>query len=322
MKIFYGPTINERATLTAETNQIWANVTRAQAYLPGPPPGGWLFFSLSATWVIGVILPVIGVVLISFIRLNMEGINLTLTLDAYREIFLTGRWEVTARTIRIAATVTAILLVISFPFALWLAKGLKSAPLKIVIWTLLTAPFFLSDTARVIIWRPVLGLMGPVNSALIHMGLVERPVTWFLFTEPAVHFGLLGPFLPNMVWPIFLSIMLIDDELLESSSDIGASPWQTLRYVIIPLSLPGVIAGVVFTFVPILGDDVVAKVIGGQKVQMLGGAMLDLVNALNYSVAAAMSALILCIAAALQVAFALALRRLGGGASLVEGLQR
>jgi ABC-type spermidine/putrescine transport system permease subunit I len=287
-----------------------------------PPTGDWFVFSFTVVWGLGVLVPLVGVIAFSFVQANAKGVAFSLTLDAYREIFTTGRWEVTVRTVRIAATVTAILLVVSFPFALWLAKGVRSSWVRLLIWTLLTAPFFLSDTARTVIWRPVLGLMGPVNSGFMSLGLIDRPITWLLFSEPAVHFGLLGPYLPNMVWPIFLSITLIDDDLIEVSEDIGASPWQTLRHVILPLSMPGIIAGIVFTFVPMLGDDVVSKMIGGQQVAMLGGAMLDLVSALNYSVAAAMSALVLILIAVLQGVLVLALRRLGGGAALVGGLRR
>lgn len=287
-----------------------------------PPTGDWIVFSFAVVWCAGVLLPMAGVLLFSFIHAHADGIDLAFTLDAYREIFSTGRWEVTARTLRIALTVTAILLLISFPFALWLAKGLRSTALKLVIWTLLTAPFFLSDTARTVVWRPVLGLMGPINSGLMQLGLIDRPITWLLFSEPAVHFGLLGPFLPNMVWPIFLSMTLIDDELLEASKDIGASPWQTLRHVVLPLAMPGILAGIVFTFVPMLGDDVVSKIIGGQRVVMLSGAMLDLITALNYSVAAAMSAFVILLVAALQILFVLTIRRIGGGAAMIEGLRR
>jgi ABC-type spermidine/putrescine transport system permease subunit I len=287
-----------------------------------PFAGDWAVTAFAVVWFLGVLLPLVGVIAFSVVRANAAGVSFSLTLDAYREIFTTGRWEVTARTVRIAATVTAILLIGGFPFALWLAKGLQSNWLKLVIWTLLTAPFFLSETARVVIWRPVLGLIGPVNSGLMSLGLTERPLPWLLFSEPAVHFGLLGPFLPNMVWPIFLSMILIDDELLEASKDIGASPWHTLRYVILPLSLPGVIAGIVFTFVPMLGDNVVAKLIGGQQVLMLGAAMLDLISALNYTVAAAMSTLVLALIAVLQVFLIAVLRRLGGGAALMEGLRQ
>lgn len=286
------------------------------------PTGDWAVFSFTVVWTVGVLLPLVGVIGFSFVRANAAGMSMSLTLDAYAEIFTTGRWEVTARTMRIAATVTLVLLVLAFPFALWLAKGVRSNVVKLVIWTLLTAPFFLSDTARIVIWRPVLGLMGPVNSALIALHLTTAPLPWLLFSEPSVHFGLLGPYLPNMIWPIFLSITLIDDELLEASKDIGASPWQTLRHVILPLSMPGIVAGVVFTFVPMLGDDVVSKVLGGQQVAMLGGAMLDLITALNYSVAAAMSAFVLVVIAVLQAVLVMILRRVGGGASLVQGLRR
>lgn len=295
---------------------------RRRALFRRPPTGDWPVFSFAVIWTLGVLVPMAGVLLFSFIRAHAEGISFSLTLEAYREIFTTGRWEVTARTIRIAATVTAILLLVSFPFALWLAKGVRSPSVKLVVWTLLTAPFFLSDTARVVVWRPVLGLMGPINSGLMAIGAIDRPLTWLLFSEPAVHFGLIGPFLPNMIWPIFLSIALIDDELVEASKDIGASPWQTLRHVVLPLAMPGIVAGIVFTFVPMLGDDVVAKIIGGQQVVMLGGAMLDLITALNYSVAAAMSAFILLIVAVLQMLLVLILRRVGSGAALVEGLRR
>lgn len=300
---------------------MWASQRYRSMWLR-PPTGDWAVFSFAVVWGLGVLAPLVGVIAFSFVRANAAGVSLSFTLDAYAEILTTGRWEVTARTVRIAATVTLILLLIAFPFALWLAKGVRSTLVKLVIWTLLTAPFFLSDTARIVVWRPVLGLMGPINSALMSLGLTDGPLSWLLFSEPAVHFGLMGPYLPNMIWPIFLSITLIDNELLEASKDIGASPWQTLRYVVLPLSMPGVVAGIVFTFVPMLGDDVVSKVLGGQQVAMLGGAMLDLITALNYSVAAAMSAFVFVLIAALQLLLVLILRRVGGGASLVQGLRR
>ncbi len=266
------------------------------------PPVFFLFWSL------GVLLPIVSIVAFSFIQTDPDSHAWSLTIAPYLEIFSTGRWEVTARTLRICATVTALLLLVSLPFALWLAKGVRSARLQLITWTLLTAPFFLSATARTIIWRPILGLNGPVNLALLHWGIIDSPLPWLLFSEPAVHFGLIGPYLPNMIWPIYLSITLIDDELLESSQDLGATPWQTLRHVILPLSLPGIIAGIVFTFVPMLGDDTVPKLIGGQQIIMLGGTMSDLVLAQNYPVAAAMSALILASVIVLQWLFIKALR--------------
>ncbi len=286
------------------------------------PRGDWIVWTFLLVWLFGIILPIAGVILSSFVRLTTEGQPFEFTLTAYWEILETGRWEVTARTIRISATVTLITLMISFPFALWLAKGVRSPVVQLVTWTLLTAPFFLSATARTIIWRPILGLHGPINTALISLGITDAPITWLLFSEPAVHFGLIGPYLPNMIWPIFLSMSLIDDEYLEASKDIGATPWQTLRHIVIPLSLPGVLAGIVFTFVPMLGDDVVPKLLGGQQVAMLGNAMLDLVTARNYTVAAAMSTLVLMLILFLQFLLVIVLRRIGGTAPILEGIKR
>lgn len=287
-----------------------------------PPTGNWAVFSFTVVWVLGVLVPMLGVVLFSFARADLTHVDFGLTLSAYSEIFTTGRWEVTARTLRIAFVVTLVQLLVGFPFALWLAKGTKSVSVQVATWTLLTAPFFLSAAARTIIWRPVLGLHGLINTKLMDLGITDGPITWLLFSEPAVHFGLFAPYFPNMVWPIFLAIILIDDELMQASKDLGGSPLDTLRLVVLPLALPGIIAGFVFTFVPMLGDHVVPKLIGGQQVQMLGTAMFDLVTAMNYTVAAAMSAIVLLIMLALLGLFWLLMRPLGGTAAIFEGLKR
>ena len=228
--------------------------------------------------------------------------------------------RVLTNTFTVAAVVTLVTLLLGYPVA-WLLVILPSRVAR-CFFAIILLSMWTNLIARTYAWMVLLQKKGVINSALIDLGLIDKPLSWLLFSEPAVHFGLLGPFLPNMVWPIFLSLVLIDDELLEASKDIGASPWQTLRHVILPLAMPGILAGIIFSFVPMLGDDVVAKVLGGQQVLMLGGAMLDLITALNYSVAAAMSALILGIIALLQLAVVVILRRIGRGASLVEGLRK
>ena len=220
------------------------------------------------------------------------------------------------------ATVTLIELLIAFPFALWLAKGVKSYIVKITTFTLLTVPFFLTPAARTIVWRVVLGREGLINTVLLELGLIDAPLDWLLFSEFSIHLAFIGPYFPAMVWPIFLAMALIDDELLEASADLGGSPWHTLRYVIIPLSMPGIVAGVVFTFVPMLGDNVVPKLVGGGQIWLLGGSMYNLITAMNYSVAAAMSAIVLVLMAALQVVLWLVFRRIGGLKEIFEVMRR
>ena len=117
---------------------------------------------------------------------------------------------------------------------------------KAVIITLLTIPFFVDPSSRTIIWRAILGKNGIINTVLMELGIIGEPMEWMLFSEFAVHFGMLAPYFPTMVFPIFLVVSLIDDHYLEASRDLGASKLHTLFYIILPLSLPGIVAGAVF----------------------------------------------------------------------------
>ena len=285
-------------------------------------PGLRAVYGYTALWVLGIMVPLIGIILFSF--LTTKGIRFLFepTLNAYIEIITTGRYEVVLRSLRIVGTVTLIELLIGFPFALWLAKGVKSNFVKMVTFTLMSVPFFLTPPARTIVWRVVLGRSGLINTVLLGLGLIDEPLDWLLFSEFAVHFALIGPYFPAMVWPTFLAMSLIDDELLEASRDLGAGSWHTLRHIIIPLSMPGVVAGVVFSFVPMLGDNVVPKLIGGGQVWLLGGSMYNLVTAMNYGVAAAMSAIVLIVMGILQVVLWIVFRRIGGLSEIFEVLRR
>ena len=109
----------------------------------------------------------------------------------------------------------------------------------------------------------------------MELGITSEPVEWLIFTEFSVFFGLAAPYFATMVFPIFLVATLIDDEYLDASRDLGANPLQTLFLVIVPLCLPGVIAGVVFTMVPMMGEWVVPQLMGGGKVNMIGRSTED-----------------------------------------------
>ena len=284
--------------------------------------GVWSVYGYTLVWVLGVMVPLLCLVVFSLF--STKGIRFIYepTFNAYAEIATTGRYEVALRSVRIMGTVTLLELFIAFPFALWLAKGVKSNLVKLTTFTLLSVPFFLTPAARTIVWRVVLGRNGLINSALVGLGVIDEPLDWLLFSEPSIHFAFVGPYFPAMVWPIFLAMALIDDEYLEASKDLGASPWHTLRYIIIPLSMPGVVAGIVFTFIPMLGDNVVPKLIGGGNVWLLGGSIYNLITAMNYGVAAAMSAIVLVLMGVLQVVMWLVLRRIGGMAEIFEVMRR
>ncbi|MBS7537508.1 ABC transporter permease [Ancylobacter lacus] len=273
-----------------------------------------------AVWAVFVVVPVALLAVWSFLEMKDYSFSPGLSTAAYAAVFDSGRYEVTLRTLRIAGLVTAIELGLALPFALWLAKAVRSSLLKAMVLALLTVPFFVSLASRTIVWRSVLSRSGLVNTALLHFGIIEQPIDWLLFSEFSVHLGLLAPSFPTMVLPIFLSISLIDDELIEAARDLGAPPAKVLGDVILPLALPGIIAGLIFTFVPLLGETVVPQLLGGGRVSMLGASITSLLQVLNYPVAAALSTLVLGILAALF----LALRLIGGGsiAAVFEGMKR
>ena len=175
---------------------------------------------------------------------------------------------------------------------------------------------------RVIVWRAVMSIHGLVNTALLDIGIVDEPVKWLIFSDFAVHLGLLGQYFPAMVWPIFLSISLIDNEYLEASKDLGGNRWRTLYHIILPLSLPGIVAGIVFCFVPMLGDTVVPQQMGGGNVLMISHNVYNMIGARNFTMAAALATIVLAIMLAFQLSLWAALRPMGGLANVFASLKR
>jgi ABC-type spermidine/putrescine transport system permease subunit I len=270
-------------------------------------------------WAIGVLVPVVISVFFSLLKARGLHIQWNLSLHAYRDIIESGRWEVVVRTLTAAASVTAICLAVGFPFALWLAKRARSEKLIQFVWMALTVPFFLDPSARTLVWRGVLGSTGLINDGLMRLHLIDAPIEWLLFSDFSIYLGLIGPYFPNMVMPIYLAILLIDNDLIQASADLGATPAATLRNIVIPLAMPGIVAGIIFTFVPVMGDSIVPSILGGGKKEYLADSVMSLSTAMNYAGAAAFATIILALTALLLGMFLLlrnrvSLARLGGTA--------
>jgi spermidine/putrescine transport system permease protein len=273
--------------------------------------GDWVIPAVLLVWFCLVLLPLAVLFVFSFFETRSFFTVYQPTLNTWISLFESGRFEVTLRTLRIALTVTAIELLIGYPFALWLAKGGTGKATKAVVLALLTIPFFLDMSSRTIIWRAILGQSGLVNSTLMDLGLIGTPMEWMLYSEWSVHFGMLISLFPTMVLPVYLAINVIDNSLIEASNDLGASPWQTLSGIIIPLSLPGVLAGVVFTLGPALAAWVEPSMLGGGFVNLLSNSVESAYTALKYPVVAALSTFIILLLAVLLAAMLLAVRRFG-----------
>lgn len=276
----------------------------------------YLFFS---GWVLLLLVPVAALVVWSFLPMEDYQFVLRPTFAAYGQIVASGRDEVVWQTLRIAITITLIELAVAIPFSIWLAKSVRSAVIRAIVLTLLTIPFFISIASRTMVFRPILGRSGPINTLLMDIGLIQQPLDWLLFSDFAVHLGLLGPCFPTMVLPIYLAMTLIDDELIAAARDLGAPPHKVFTDVMLPLALPGIVAGIIFTFVPMLGETVVPQLLGGGNVNMLGTSLASLIQVVNYPVAAALSVIVLILVGTLLAIFRLVLARLPVAASIFSG---
>ncbi|MCE3248419.1 MAG: hypothetical protein K0R41_2244 [Geminicoccaceae bacterium] len=283
---------------------------------------GWVIPGFVAVWAACVILPLVIVVFYSFFSIQNYQVVYEPTVATWISLIESGRWIAAVRTLRVVFTITAIEFLIAFPFALWLAKGCRSKTLKAVVITLLTIPFFLDAPSRIIIWRAILGTNGIINTVLLHLGMINQPMEWLLFSEFAVHFGMIGPYFPTMVFPIFLVLTLIDDEYVQASNDLGASPGQTLIYVILPLALPGIIAGIVFTLVPLMAALIEPQMLGGGFVNLLGASVEAALRELKYPTAAALSTVVIAMLALLLVLLVAITRRRGDLGAIFHAMRR
>jgi putative spermidine/putrescine transport system permease protein len=196
-------------------------------------------------------------------------------------------------TLRISLAVWMITLVLGFAIAYFLAFHVRSLTLQIVLFLICTIPFWTSNVIRMISWIPLLGRNGLINQALIKMHVVDQPVEWLLFSEFAVILAFVHLYTLFMIVPIFNSMMRIDRSVLEAAHDAGATGWQTLSNVVIPLTNPGIIIGSIFVLTIVMGDFVTVGVMGGQQIASVGKMINTQMGALQFPPAAAHSVILL-----------------------------
>jgi ABC-type spermidine/putrescine transport system permease subunit I len=214
-----------------------------------------------------------------------------LTFDSYLTFFGGPRATVLVRTAILAMIVTVVGLLLAYPVAYLI--GMRLAPsLGRAVLLLFTIPFVVNYILRDVSWTYLLTRDGPVNTALLRLSLIHQPLDWLLFSHFAVLVGLITSYMPFMIYPIWLALTGIDRRLLETSWLLGARPSTTFLRVTLPLSLPGVFAGLMFAFVGSFGDSAVARILGGSGYQMMGNTITSALGVLNYPLAAAMSTVV------------------------------
>jgi len=266
----------ERAAERAESRRGFLMALPAYAYLVS-------FFAI----------PLVIVVVYSFATRNtfggtdLSGWNLV----AYRKLTEPIVRDILYRSLFLATITTVICLAVAYPFSYFIAT--RSPAVRNVMLVFVMIPFWSNFLVRNYAWRVLLGSGGPVSRVTEAVGLGD---TRLLFTPTAVLIGLVYGFLPFMVLPLYASIERIDMGLMEASRDLYASSWQSFRRVLLPLSMPGVIAGSILVFVPSLGAYVTPEILGGAKTTLLGSYIVtQFLTARNWPVGASLSTVLMIV---------------------------
>jgi putative spermidine/putrescine transport system permease protein len=200
-----------------------------------------------------------------------------------------------ASTLRFSLLAWAVSLLLGFTIAYFLAFHVRSPGVQTLLFVLCTIPFWTSNVIRMISWVPLLGRNGVVNQGLIGLGLVDQPVEWLLFSQFSVVLAFVHLYTMFMLVPIFNSMMRIDRALLEAADDGGASGWQTLWHVIVPLSRTGIVIGSIFVITIVMGDFVTVGVMGGQQIASVGKVIQVQASYLQFPLAAANAVVLLAV---------------------------
>ena len=254
--------------------------------------------SLPFTLVIGLffLLPLLLVVMVSFWDYTSYSIIPDFIFTNYKDIFygcigklpeLCTAFSTYLSTVKFVFVTWSVTLVVGFLVALFLAFCVRSLPMQVALFLLCTIPFWTSNVIRMISWIPLLGRNGLINSGLMDIGLIESPLEWLLYSEFAVVVAFVHLYTLFMVVPIFNSMMRIDRSLLEAAYDSGASTWQALTNVVIPLCRPGIIIGSIFVVTIVMGDFITIGVMGGQQIASVGKIINVEMQYLQFPAAAA-----------------------------------
>jgi len=233
-----------------------------------------IVISLLSVWLaVFVLVPDVLVLAASFLKRNESGfVEPTLNLGNYLRLLDPVYLRVFGHSFGLALLATLLCLAVAYPFAFILAR-LRPA-LRPLMLTLVVVPFWTNSLVRTYAIRALLAAKGVMNNSLLALGLIDEPVR-LLYTPSAVLVGMVYILLPFMILPLYSAIEKLDWRLVEAAADLGAGPWRRFYEVILPLTLPGIVAGSLLVFMPALGMFFVTDVLGGSREMLVGNFLKD-----------------------------------------------
>ncbi len=236
-------------------------------------------------------------------------LSLPLNLEAYRQLLDPLYLDVFLHSLSMATVTTLVCLLIGYPFAWALSRVSKRSQVLLIF--LLIVPFWTNSLVRTYALKLILATNGLLNSALMSVGIIDEPVQ-MLYTQGAVVIGLVYLLLPFMILPLYSVFEDLREELLLASRDLGAGRLGTFVHVIVPLTLPGVLAGVMLVLLPAMGLFFVPDILGGSRNLLVGNVIKNqFLDARNWPFGAAASIVLTLAMALLIFAHRLSKRRLG-----------
>jgi len=281
----------------------------------GGDGAGFRAVAVGTTWfwlLLFALIPNLLVVAVSLLeRGEDEFVRLAFSLASYVRLFDPLYTGVFWSSFRLAAVATLICLVIAYPFALAIARA--NARWRPWLLALVVIPFWTSSLVRTYALVIIIKTHGLLNETLLALGLISEPLE-ILYTGTAVLIGFVYTELPFMILPLYAAMEKLDWRLVEAARDLGAGAWSVLWRVLVPLTLPGIIAGSMLVFLPALGMFYVADVLGGAKELLIGNLIRDqFLSARDWPFGAAASVVVTLLMAILIGLYALSRRQPGAG---------
>ncbi|MFZ2097505.1 MAG: ABC transporter permease [Anaerolineales bacterium] len=279
--------------------------SRAQGFFMISPANLYLFLL--------VVLPLILVAGLSFLSRGTYGqVVFKLNFTNYTRLFDELYGKVMIFSLGVGLGTTVICLLVGYPLAYFLAR----APTKqrSLLLFLILLPFWTNFIIRIFAWMIILRSGGLLDSILQWLHITNNPLN-LLYTPTAVLIGMVYEFLPFMVLPLYTSLEKIENSLLEAAADLGAPPWKAFIRVTLPLSVPGMIAGTILTFIPAMGMFVVPDILGGAKTILIGNVIRNqFLTARDWPFGAAASMILMIMTMALTLYYT---RKAGFGEELL-----
>ncbi len=263
---------------------------------------GLLVAPLYAFTLLFVLGPMVYMVLVSFARNNGDGYGFfwRFTTENYTKIADPVYLQCFVQSFKLAFSTTFFVILLGYPFGYFMARLSERGKRRMMF--LIMVPFWTSSLLRLYGWIIILQAKGVMNAALMGLGILKKPLK-ILYSYPAVLIGMIYALLPFMILSVYSSVEKMDWSLTEAARDLGASPFQAFLTVTFKLTLPGLLSGVILTFIPSMGLFFIADILGGNKIVLVGSLIQDqLTRGSNWPFAAAL-AVILTVLTSLMIFF-------------------